>query len=192
VRGRRFELDLRIALAAIAALVAGLGTAALTAPPSTIDVVVADGPLPPGVAIGSLPTRAVPFVQPGPVLLAADLDAASGLVLTTPLANGDPVLLSLLAPPPSARLDTIGLTLRSDRAVHGDLVAGDRVAVYALRDDASPRRLAPSVLVLDAAPGAGGLGSSDVALLLAVSDRQARDLIRGVDEGSLYLVKVDR
>jgi hypothetical protein len=192
MKGRRFEIDLRLALAAVAALIAGLATAALTAPPSATDVVAADGPLPPGVVIGSLPTRTVPMVDPGPVLVAADLDGASDMVLTAPLADGDPILLSLLAEPPSARLDTIGLTLRSDRAVHGDLVAGDRVAVYALSEDASPRRLAPSVLVLDAEPGAGGLGSSDVALLLAVSDRQARDLIRGVDEGSLYLVKVDR
>jgi hypothetical protein len=191
-KGRRFELDLRQALAAGAALIAGLATAALTAPPATIDVIVADGPLPPGVAIAALPTRAVATVDPGPVLHAADLDAASTMVLSAPLAEGDPILLSLLVESPAARLDTIGLSLKSDRAVHGDLVAGDRVAVYALSEDASPRRLAPSVLVLDADAAAGGLGSSDVAVLLAVSDRQARDLIRGVDEGSLYLVKVDR
>lgn len=192
MRARRFEIDLRLALAAALALVAGLATAALTAPPETTDIVVADGALPPGVALGSLPTRVVPTVDPGPVLLAADLEGAADLVLTAPLADGDPILQSLLVDPPSARLDTIGLTLRSERAVHGDLVAGDRVAVYALGDDTAPRRLAPSVLVLDADQGAGGFGTSDVAVLLAVSDRQARDLIRGVDEGSLYLVKVTR
>jgi len=192
MKRRRFEIDTRLLVAAVAALIAGLGFASVTRPPATVDVVTASGPVPPGVAVGSLSLTTTPMVGPTNVLLATDLESMGDHVLATGLADGDPLLVSLLRPPPGARHNTLGLTLKSEQAVHGHLEAGDTVAVYALRDELPPLRLASSVTVLAAGSNNGGLGSSDVAVLLAVDNRQALDLIRSTHEGSLYLVRLGR
>jgi hypothetical protein len=189
---RSIDVDGRLLAAAIAALAAGLLVLTLTRAPDTVEIVTASAPLPPGVAVGSLPTGVARVVDAGGALLAAELEAAAHFTLAARLDAGDPILRSLLVPPSGGRRHVIGLTLRSERAVHGDLVAGDTVAVYGTRDDLPPRRLSSSVLVLAADPGAGGMATGDVAVLLAVDDRLTLDLIRTVHEQSVYLVRTGR
>jgi hypothetical protein len=190
MRRPRLDVDLRLLTASVAALVAGLLVLAVTRAPATVEIVTAAAPLPPGVAVGSLPTSVARVIEPGGALLAADLEQAADLTLAAPLEPGDPVLASLLIPSGADRQHVIGLTLRSEQAVHGRLVAGDTVAVYGTRDDMPPRRIAASVLVLDAE--AGVMSTGDVAVLLAVDERLALDLIRTLHEQYVYLVRVGR
>lgn len=190
MRRPRLDVDIRLLTASVAALVAGLLVLAVTRAPATVEIVTAAAPLPPGVAIGSLPTAVARVVEPGGALLAADLEHMADLTLAAALDPGDPILASLLVPPAADRRSVIGLTLRPEQAVHGRLVAGDTVAVYGTRDDLPPRRIASSVLVLDA--GAGVMSTGDVAVLLAVDDRLALDLIRTLHEQRVYLVRVGR
>lgn len=192
MKGRRFEVDLRLIAAAVAALIAGLAVAAATSPPPTVEIVTAASAVAPGVPLADLELETRETGDPGGALLASDLDAVADHVLIAPLEAGDPLLASLLAPPSDRHGTVIGLTLRSEQAVHGALRAGDTVAVYVTRDELPPRRLASSTLVLAATQGTAGLGSTDVSLLLAVDDRLARDLIRAQHEAQLYLVRVGR
>jgi hypothetical protein len=188
----RVRVDVRLVAAAAAALVAGGIVLALTRPPATVDIVTAAAALPPGVPLSELPLETTQVRDRSGALLAGELDLLSGWVLAAALGEGDPVLESLVVPPPAGRHDTIGLSLRSDRAVHGDLVPGDTVAVYATRDELAPLRLAPAVLVLAAGAAGGGLTSSDVAVLLAVDDRLASQIIRAAAASSIHLVRVGR
>jgi hypothetical protein len=188
----RLHVDLRLVSAAAAALVAGVVVLALTRPPSVVEVLTAAAPLPPGVPLADLPLEVASVHDRAGAVLAVDLDEILDRVLVAPLGAGDPILESLVAPPVTGGRDVIGLTLRPERAVHGDLVAGDTVAVYAMRDDFPPLRLATAVPVLAASSDVGGLGSSDVAVLLAVDHRLAAQLIRAVGESGIYLVRVGR
>jgi hypothetical protein len=190
MRRPQLDVDVRLLTASVAALVAGLLVLSVTRAPATVEIVTAEAPLPPGVAIGTLPTGVARVVAPGGALLAADLEHMADLMLAAPLGPGDPILTSLLVPSAGDRKHVIGLTLRSEQAVHGHLVAGDTVAVYGTRDDLPPRRIATSVLVLAADPGT--MGTGDVAVLLAVDDRLALDLIRTVHEQRIYLVRIGR
>lgn len=188
----RLDVDLRLLGASLASLAAGLIVLFLTRGPATVETVVAARPLPPGVALGSLPLETVRVSDPGGAILSTDIATVAGMVLTAPLDTGDPILWSLLSEPEASRRNVIGLTLRPEQAVHGTLVAGDRVAVYAMRDDLPPHRLAPSVLVLSADAAGAGFGAGDVAVLLEVDERLTRQLVRSIHDLGVYLVKVNR
>ena len=188
---RRVHLDLRLVIAGVLALGAGLAVHALTRPDPTIDAVVAAGPLAPGVRLADLPLTTRTMTA-GPGLLAsADLPSVADHALIAALDAGDPLLGALLAPPADSGRDIIGLTLDPAHAVQGAVVAGDRVDIYATSDDGT-HRLATGVLVLDALAGAGGLGGNDVALLLAVDDDLALALVAAARGGQLDLVRLGR
>jgi hypothetical protein len=191
VIGRRLEVDARMLAASLAALVAGLAVLGMSRGPAEVEVVIAAAPLPAGVALGGLPLEVTRVRDPSGALLASEVDAVADRTLAAPLGAGDLILESLLVGPTSDRRHAIGLTLRPEQAVHGDLVAGDTVAVYAVRDELPPMRLAAAVPVLSASSG-GSFGSGDVAVLLSVDDRLAADLVRAVHRSSLYLVRVGR
>lgn len=187
MRGLRLHVDLRLLLGAAAALVAAVTVLVLTRPPDTVEVVVAAEPLPPGVPLSALALEVRPVHQQSGALLAGRLDEVSAWVLVAPLSAGDPLLESLLAPPPARRHDVIGLSLPAERALHGELVAGDRVDVYGVEEEATVR-LAASIPVLAAFISGGGLGGSDVAVLLAVDEAVAAALVEAAFTSDLYLV----
>lgn len=189
--GRRFEVDVRMLAASLAALVAGLAVLGMSRGPAEVEVVIAAAPLPSGVALGSLPLEVARVRDRSGALLASEVDVVADRTLAAPLAAGDLILESLLVGPTGDRRHAIGLTLSPEQAVHGDLVAGDTVAVYAVRDELPPMRLAAAVPVLSAS-SSGSFGSGDVAVLLSVDDRLAADLVRAVHRSSLYLVRVGR
>lgn len=189
--GQRLQLDLRLVIAGVLALTAGLAVHAVTRPAPTIDAVVAAGPLPPGVPLADLPIATRPLPPDPGLLTIADLDGLSTHRLDAALAPGDPVLRSLLSAPEGAGHDVMGLTLDPAHAVQGALAPGDRIDVYAT-GIAGTERLASGVLVLDAVVGAGGLGGSDVSLLLAVDADLAAALVAASRSSELDLVRLGR
>jgi hypothetical protein len=184
-------VDLRLAVAAILALAAGAGVPAVTRPAPQVEVLVAETPLPPGVRLADLPVT-TRWMTPLPGLVPADQAAAlADHSLAAALAPGDPLLSSLLMAPPADRPDVAALTLDPAHAVQGDLVAGDHIDVYVSRTGTT-ELLAPDVVVLAAAAGSGGLGGSDVSLLLAVDRDLARALIEAIHTAEVDLVRRPR
>lgn len=188
---KRFRVDLRLVVAAGLALAAGAGVHALTRPAPQVEVLVAGAPLPPGVRLAELPI-ATRLMSPVPGLIAvADAALLGDHSLSAAIAQDDPVLASLLVPPPTEQPDVAALTLDPAHAVQGDLVAGDRVDIYATRDGVT-ELLAQDVLVLAAATGSGGLGEDDAALLLAVDRSLAAALVRATHTADIDLVRTSR
>ncbi len=188
---KRFDLDVRLVVAAVLALVAGAVVHALTRPAPQIEVLFAEAALAPGVRLADLPivTR---HVSPMPGLVPAE--RATELAehsLSQGLAAGDPLLTSLLVAPPTSRPDVLALSLDPAHAVQGDLVAGDRIDIYVSRAGAT-ELLASDVVVIAAATGAGGLGGSDTELLLAVDAALAHDLVEAVRTAELDVVRRSR
>ena len=193
---RRF--DRRTAIGLALALAAGALAFAATRPAGTVPVLVAEGPLPAGVPLETLAVG-VRRVPDATGLTAGDDPAAlAGWTLSTPLAAGEPLVPSLLRPPGrDARPDVLALSLDRDRAVLGDLLAGDRIDVYVTPADTGeggPARLAAAgVYVVSAGPGPAGLGGEGrVDLLLAVDEALAAALVTARHEGDLAVVRVGR
>ena len=188
---RRFHLDIRLAVAAVLAVAAGAAVHAITRPAPAIEVLVAAAPLPPGVRLGDLEVATL-SMSPLPGLVSAD--RASELAdhsLSASLAEGDPLLASLLVAPSTDRPDVAALTLDPAHAVQGDLIAGDRIDVFVSRAGVT-ELLASDVLVLAATTGNGGLGGGDTALLLAVDRTLARELVEAVHTAEIDLVRRPR
>jgi len=188
---RRIHVDVRLAVAAVLAVVAGVAVHAVTRPAPQVEVLVADAALPPGVRLADLPV-ATRKMSPLPGLVTADRAAdLSDHSLTAALAAGDPLLASMLVAPPADRPDVAALTLDPAHAVQGDLIAGDRIDIYVSRAGAT-ELLAGDVLVISATTGSGGLGGGDTALLVAVDRGLARDLVEAVHSADIDLVRRPR
>ena len=188
---KRIQVDLRLAVAAILAVAAGAVVHAVTRPAPQVEVLVAEAPLPPGTRLGDL-ALAVRLMTPSPGLVLADQAASfADHSLAASLSPGDPILASLLIAPPADRPDVAALTLDAAHAVQGDLVAGDRIDVYVSRMGVT-ELLAPDVLVLAATTGSGGLGGSDVSLLVAVDQELAMALVEAVHTAEIDLVRRPR
>jgi len=192
------HFDRRTALGLGLALVAGILVFSITRPPATIPVLVADGPLPAGIPLGDLPVG-VRRVADAAGLVAEDAAAdLEGWTLAAPLAAGEPLLPSLLrSPERGVRPFVLALSLERDRAVLGELQAGDLVDVYVtVTGDAGPpeaRRAAEAVYVVAVgAPVSGLAGEARVDLLLAVDDALAAVLVAARAQGDLDLVRVSR
>ena len=188
---RRFDLDVRLVVAAVLALAAGAVVHAVTRPAPQIEVLTAETALPPGVRLADLPIISR-RVTPMPGLVPADrAGELAEYSLIEGLAAGDPLLASLLVAPPTSRPDVLALSLDPAHAVQGDLVAGDRIDIY-ISQAGGTELLASDVVVIAASTGAGGLGGGDTALLLAVDAALARDLVAAVHTAELDLVRRSR
>jgi Flp pilus assembly protein CpaB len=190
------RFDRRTAVGLALALAAGILVFALTRPGDTVAVLVAEGPLPAGVPLETLAVG-VRRVPDATGLVAGDGTAAvAGWTLSAPLAAGEPLLPSLLrAPERRTRPDVLALSLERDRAVLGDLQAGDRIDIYVTVTDGegpvSARLVAAAVYLVAVGPAPSGLGGEDrVDLLLAVDDTLAAALVTARNEGDLDLVRV--
>jgi Flp pilus assembly protein CpaB len=190
------HLERRTLLGLLLAMGAGALVLVLTRPDPAVPVLVAEGPLPAGVPLGALPVgvRRLPGAE-GLV----EADSPAGLAdwtLAAPLAAGEPLLPSLLRPPERRdRPQVLALSLERDRAVLGELQAGDLVDVYVTTDslDEPPaaRLVAAGLYVVEAGPAPGGIaGSERVDLLLAVDDALAAALVGARHEGEIDLVRV--
>lgn len=185
---RRFQVDLRLVVAAGLALVTGVGIHTVTRPQPAIPVLVAGADLPPGVPLSELTTE-VRSMTPNPGLVAAaDATDLADYTLAVPLTLGDPLLASVLVAPPGSRPDVAALTLDRAHAVQGDLRAGDRVDIY-VSDQAGSSLLAAGVLVVSATTASGGFDDGAVALLVAVDRQLAQRLLEAMHAAELDLVR---
>lgn len=192
------RLDRRLLLGALAAAAAGALVLILTRPSPTVGVLVAEGPLPAGVELAALPVGVRPVADPAGLVAADSIDGLADWALAAPLAEGEPLLPSLLrAPERRERPDVLALSLARDRAVLGELQAGDLVDVYVTADvlDGPPtaRLVAADLCVVGAGPAPGGIaGGERIDLLLAVDDALAAALVSARHEGEIDLVRVSR
>lgn len=191
-----FHLDRRTLLGLLLAAGAGVLVLALTRPEPSVPVLVAEGPLPAGVPLGSLPVGVRRLPDARGLVEADSPEGLADWTLAAPLAEGEPLLPSLLrAPEQRDRPQVLALSLERDRAVLGALQAGDRVDVYVTHDplDGPPatRQVADGVYVIEAGPAPGGIaGSERIDLLLAVDDDLAAALAGARAEGEIDLVRV--
>jgi hypothetical protein len=192
------RFDRRTAVGLALALVAGILVFALTRPGDTVAVLVAEGPLPAGVPLETLPVGVRRVPDATGLVAGVNAAAVAGWTLSAPLATGEPLLPSLLRRPERLpRPDVLALSLERDRAVLGDLQAGDRIDVYVTvtngEGPVSARLVAAAVYLVAAGPAPSGLGGEDrVDLLLAVDDALAAALVAARNEGDLDLVRVSR
>ena len=198
VGGAALHFDKRILLGLLLAVAAGALVLVITRPNPTVAILVAEGPLPAGVALEDLPVG-VRRVPDAAGLVAGDTPAdLAGWTLATPLAEGEPLLPSLLRPPERrARPDVLALSLERDRAALGELQAGDLIDLYVTTDglDGPPasRLVAAGLYVITAGPAPGGIaGSERIDLLVAVDDALAATLVSARHEGEIDLVRVSR
>jgi hypothetical protein len=198
VGGAAVHFDKRTLLGLLLAVGAGALVLVLTRPDPTVAVLVAEGPLPAGVALEGLPigVRRLPEADG---LVAGDTPAdLAGWTLAAPLTEGEPLLPSLLRPPERHdRPDVLALSLARDRAVLGELQAGDLVDVYVtvagLAGPPVSRLVAAGLYVITAGPAPGGIaGSEHIDLLVAVDDALAATLVSARHEGEIDLVRVSR
>jgi Flp pilus assembly protein CpaB len=183
---------LGLVLAAIAALLVLL----LTKPPDRIPVLIASADIAPGQALTAddVSVRYVEsaegFVQGSSL---GDLDSWS---LRAPIAEGEPLVPSLLQPPELREApNVIALSLDESHAVLGRLVPGDRVDVYVtvgngLGEEPVTRLVATGVYVVESRPDGDGIGADRVNLLLAVDEALARIIAGASRSGAVDLVRV--
>lgn len=190
------HLDRRTLLGLLLAVGAGALVLVLTRPDPTVPVLVAEGPLPAGVPLGSLPVGVRRLPHPEGLVQADSPAGLADWALAAPLAEGEPLLPSLLRPPEQRdRPHVLALSLERDRAVLGQLQGGDLVDVYVTADslDGPPaaRLVAAGLYVVEAGPAPGGIaGTERIDLLLAVDDALAAALVGARHEGEIDLVRV--
>lgn len=187
---RRVQVDARLLVASLLALLAGGLVHSLTRPQPTVAVLVAAAPLAAGSRVADLDLTTRQVAAVAGFVPAAERDAFADHTLVAPLAAGDPLLTSLLTDRPGSRPDVVALTLDPAHAVQGDLTAGDRVDVY-VSADGGTRLLAGDVAVVSVAVD-DRLGGGDVALLLAVDQDTALTLVAAMRSSDLDLVRRPR
>jgi Flp pilus assembly protein CpaB len=177
--------------ASVLALIVGVGVLSLTQPPSRVAVLVAAEALPAGAVISEASLREAE-VEPLEGLVRADERATlDEWILDVPVPAGAPLTHAMLSPPSGSSPDLLAVTLEAEHAVQGRLAPGDLVDIY-VTDDEGARLLASTIQVVSVEVGAGGLDGSDVAVLLAVDDTLALDLIAAMRLAVLDLVRVSR
>jgi Flp pilus assembly protein CpaB len=181
---------LGIGLAAVAATLVLL----VTRPVPTAPVLVAGSDLAAGTPLAELDIDVRQVADSAGLVEGTELGDLAGWTLTVPLAAGEPLLPSLLAPPELLTApNLIALDIEAAHAVLGRLAAGDRVDVYATEapfgGDPVTRLVAADVFVVDARVVAAGGGRDRVELLVAVDDALAADLTTAMRAADLDLVR---
>ena len=176
LRALPLHFDRRTAVGLALALAAGILVFALTRPGETVAVLVAEGPLPVGVPLETLPVG-VRRVPDATGLVAGD-DAAvlAGWTLSAPLAVGEPLLPST----PGRRADRRPGPLAGARPGRAHLQAKSRIDIYVT---VIGGEAAASHLVAVAAPDVAARDRVD--LLLAIDDGLAAALVTARNEGEL-------
>jgi Flp pilus assembly protein CpaB len=183
-------------IGAILAAVAALGVLMLTKPPERTPVLVAGSDLVAGRPLGGLDIQ-IRYVDSSTGLVVGDsvgdLEAWS---LRVPLAEGEPLVVSLLQPPELvASPNVIALSLASQNAVLGRLVAGDKVDVYVtsrggIASESTTELLASNVYVVETVVPESSIDRGRVNVLLAVDDDLAAELASASHTGEIDLVRV--
>jgi Flp pilus assembly protein CpaB len=190
-------IDRRTALAIAAGFASALLVLALTAPPSLTAVLVADGPLPAGTALGDLPVTYRNVDNTDGLIVGSDIGELADWTLVTPLAEGEPLLVSLIQPPQQVTApQQMALAIPATQAVLGEIQAGDTVDILVTRSagvgsEATTEVLARDVYVISAVLAESTAFGDELRLLLAVTDQLAVDLANASYAGNLDLIKVN-
>ncbi len=190
-------IDRRTALALAAGFVSALLVLALTAPPSLTAVLVADGPLPAGTALGDLPVTYRNVDNTDGLIVGSDIGELADWTLVTPLAEGEPLLASLIQPPQQVTApQQMALAIPATQAVLGEIQAGDSIDILVTRSagvgsEATTEVLARDVYVISAVLAESTAFGDELRLVLAVTDQLAVDLANASYAGNLDLIKVN-
>jgi Flp pilus assembly protein CpaB len=182
---------------ALAAAAGGL-VLILTRPQPTEPVLVAAGPLPAGIPLDTLPIEVRQMNDATGLVVGDTADGLAGWTLAAPVAEGEPLLSSLLrAPERTTYPSVLAVSVEAAHAVLGDIQTGDSLDVYVTVDDGtSPPAtslVASGIFVVSAGLGSDGLGGEDmVNLLVAVDKTLATKLAWAMATGELDLVRVSR
>lgn len=187
----RLHLDRRRILGIGLAVAAAALALVATRPPATVDVLVAGRDLAARtpLAPGDLGRR--PVTDPSG-LVTADTDL-EGTVLRSPIAEGEPLIASLLVdaglPTPPVAL---GLELPTASGVLGRLVPGDRVDVYLTDQDDETTVVARDIRILEIADTEQLGGDRTVRALLGTDRMTAAAIAGATHRGDIDLIRVDR
>ncbi len=190
-------IDRRTALALASGFAAALLVLALTVPPSLTAVLVADGPLPAGTALGDLPVTFRAVDNTDGLIIGSDIGELADWTLVTPLAEGEPLLASLIRPPQQITAPRqMALAVPATQAVLGSVQAGDSVDILVTRSEgvgskAITEVLARDVYVISAVVAESSAFGDELRLVLAVTDELAIDLANASHAGDIDLVKVN-
>lgn len=181
----------------------GIGLAALsvllvlwiTRPVPTVPVLVAGSDLPAGTPLSELDLTVRNTADADGLVVGDEPGELSDWVLVAPIAEGEPILPSLLrAPEVQAAPNLLALELDRAHAVLGRIDPGDRVDIYASTsrpgEPAETRLIASSVFVVDAAISDSTMSGDQIELLLAVDDSLAASLTAAMNGSDLDLVRV--
>lgn len=174
-----------------------LTLAALRSADDTVAVAVARSDLAPGTLVGPDSFRLADVkVDDGiaATLLGADeVEAVTGEVVVRPLREGELVTRALLrSPAAGAAGRSMSFALPRDRAVAGDLAAGDHVDVVAARDGVASYALVDAEVLAVDAGGSGplrGATGDELTVTLAVDARTALAVAAALDGSTVTLVR---
>lgn len=189
-------IDRRMVIGAVLAAVAALGVLVLTKPADRIPVLVAGTDLVAGRPLADMDIQ-VRYVDSSSGLVVGDsVGDLEDWSLRVPLAEGEPLIGSLLQPPELlASPNVIALSLAAENAVMGRLVAGDMVDVYmtntgGIDSVSSTALIASDVYVVEAVVPESSIDRGRVNVLLAVDDDLAAQLASASHSGDIDLVRV--
>ena len=189
-------IDRRMVVGAILAAVAALGVLVVTRPPERIPVLVAGSDLVVGRPLGEMEVE-VRYVASSTGLVVGDsLGELEEWSLRVPLAEGEPLVPSLMQPPELlASPNVIALSLAAENAVLGRLVPGDEVDVYVtatngIGSESITEMVASNVYVVEAFVPESSIDRGRVNVLLAVTDDLAARLASASHIGDIDLVRV--
>ena len=190
------SIDRRKILGGILAAIAALGVLQITEPPDRIPVLVAGSALEAGQPLGELDIAVRHVASADGMVVGDSIGDLGEWSLRVPLAEGEPLVASLMQPPELvASPNVIALSLASENAVLGRLVAGDKVDVYitsAASFDSAPttKLLASGVYIVETVVSDSSVDRGRVNVLLAVDDELAADLAAASHESEIDLVRV--
>jgi Flp pilus assembly protein CpaB len=187
----RLRLDRRRLIGIGLAMAAAVLALVATRPPATVDVFIAGRDLAAGAAIPPDAVRHRAVTDPTGLVTAAT--SLEGLLLRSPVAEGEPLIPSLLrratAPTPPVAL---GLEVPAASGVLGRLVPGDRVDVLLTDREAQTSVVARDVRVLEIAEDEG-IGATLSMRVLLGTDRSTAALLAGASHrGDIDLIRVGR
>jgi len=190
------RLDRRTLLGLGLGCLAALLVLTLTRPEPGTEVLVAAHDIPAGTPLEdtAVETRSLPDAA-GMVARAAVPDLGD-LMLTAPVAAGEPLLRSQVVPAElRSNPNLFALAVAETHAVLGHVVAGDRLDLFVTHPGngvtpATTELLAENIFVIEARPGENALAANPtVELLVAVDDDLAHRLAAAVRGGEIDIVK---
>lgn len=190
------RLDRRTVLGVLLAAAAAIMVLTLTRPTATMPVLVAGADLPAGTPLGQLDVAVRRVSSADGMVMGDSVGDLSDWVLRMPVAEGEPLVPSMLLPPQVLEAPAaFALTLDRAHAVQGAIAPGDLVDIVVTLPgsrDSGPVTdvVARSLYVLDVELGDEGFDADRVGVLLAVDGDTAMQLANAREAGTIDLVRV--